>query len=584
MEINDGIRKIRPIVDENHGFISPNYEKHPSDSSLSIPILNAMANYKHQYSILYQLKSSDLAKYIRRGVDVNYGYTSCIYPNHNPVYESLMLWSITVANIEHYYLRLIIHMGKQINNILWYCDSKKKKKKIEAVWEYTVYPKKYAHGFCFAVLCCGYTLTDFPISIKLTLLALWQSNDCPSASKATLTNIDKYFMWIHYERLHNHNKAKHNKAVCIFLGIYCTSLFWRKSWFYLSESWRTSIWIITILPNPYMSHAHNKHLVFNLCICIEHAPLKRILRHLMAKSTVAKWYSHFYWNPHCISPNRGKPFFHPNHTGLYRCIYPNPVSEKIVSCFRSYKQRLVVRPHADKMPAKVMTDTRRAVVTGSSFCFTKLILHHPRAVTAASRRSTIADLALTTANQLEPCIPWSRPTHILPCHILTHIVWVLVCATAPSVRSPAKASAILNESVTAVTASRFSPMSTLVTEAEHKSEFVFPTDLPSRVSYVVSIVRNLEKIDRIIMAPHCILHYNHGTNYTCEVDHDDVIKWKHFPHYWPFMRGIHRDQHKGQWRGALMFSLICAWINGWVNNHEAGDLRCHRAHYDVIVM
>ena len=85
----------------------------------------------------------------------------------------------------------------------------------------TVYPKKYAHGFCFAVLCCGYTLTDFPISIRLTSLALWQSNDCPSASKATLMNLDKYFMWIHYERLHNHNKAKHNKTVCIFLGIYC---------------------------------------------------------------------------------------------------------------------------------------------------------------------------------------------------------------------------------------------------------------------------------------------------------------------------------------------------------------------------
>ena len=86
----------------------------------------------------------------------------------------------------------------------------------------TVYPKKYAHGFCFAVLCCGYTLTDFPISTRLTSLALWQSNDCPSASKATLMNMDKYFMWIHYERLHNHNKAKHNKTVCIFLGIYCT--------------------------------------------------------------------------------------------------------------------------------------------------------------------------------------------------------------------------------------------------------------------------------------------------------------------------------------------------------------------------
>ena len=94
-------------------------------------------------------------------------------------------------------------------------------KSIKLLIKYTVYPKKYAHGFCFAVLCCGYTLTDFPISIRLTSLALWQSNDCPSASKATLMNMDKYFMWIQYERLHNHNKAKHNKTVCIFLGIYC---------------------------------------------------------------------------------------------------------------------------------------------------------------------------------------------------------------------------------------------------------------------------------------------------------------------------------------------------------------------------
>ena len=72
------------------------------------------------------------------------------------------------------------------------------------------------------------------------------------------------------------------------------------------------------------------------------------------------------------------------------------------------------------------------------------------------------------------------------------------------------------------------------------------------------------------------------------VDHDDAIKWKHFPRYWPFVRGIHRSPvnspHKGQWRGAFMFSLICAWINGGVNNREAGDLRRHQAHYYVIVM
>ena len=75
--------------------------------------------------------------------------------------------------------------------------------------------------------------------------------------------------------------------------------------------------------------------------------------------------------------------------------------------------------------------------------------------------------------------------------------------------------------------------------------------------------------------------------YTCSC-HDDATNWKHFPRYWPVVRGIHQSPvdspHKGQWRGALMFSLICAWINGWVNNRAAGDLRRHRAHYDVTVM
>ena len=70
--------------------------------------------------------------------------------------------------------------------------------------------------------------------------------------------------------------------------------------------------------------------------------------------------------------------------------------------------------------------------------------------------------------------------------------------------------------------------------------------------------------------------------------HDDVIKWKHFPLYWPFVRGNHcspvNSPHKGHLRGTLMFSLICAWINGWVNKGEASDLRRHRVHYDVTLM
>ena len=89
----------------------------------------------------------------------------------------------------------------------------------------------------------------------------------------------------------------------------------------------------------------------------------------------------------------------------------------------------------------------------------------------------------------------------------------------------------------------------------------------------------------------------------CRTIHDDVIKWKYFPRYWPFARGIHRSHfprnwpfvrgihrspvnspHKGQWRWALMFPLIYAWMHGCANNREAGDLRRHRAHYDVTAM
>ena len=69
--------------------------------------------------------------------------------------------------------------------------------------------------------------------------------------------------------------------------------------------------------------------------------------------------------------------------------------------------------------------------------------------------------------------------------------------------------------------------------------------------------------------------------------HDDVIKCKHGPRYWPFVQGIHRSPvnspHKGQWRGPLMFSLICAWIDDWVNNGEVCELIHYHAHYDIVM-
>ena len=44
--------------------------------------------------------------------------------------------------------------------------------------------------------------------------------------------------------------------------------------------------------------------------------------------------------------------------------------------------------------------------------------------------------------------------------------------------------------------------------------------------------------------------------------HDDVIKWKYFPRYWPLCGEFTGDRWilrtNGQWRGALVFSLTCA--------------------------
>ena len=68
--------------------------------------------------------------------------------------------------------------------------------------------------------------------------------------------------------------------------------------------------------------------------------------------------------------------------------------------------------------------------------------------------------------------------------------------------------------------------------------------------------------------------------------YDDVMKWKHFPRCFPFVREIHQSPvnfpYKGQKRGVLMFSLICICTNGWVNNLNVDDNR--RSHYDATVM
>ena len=67
--------------------------------------------------------------------------------------------------------------------------------------------------------------------------------------------------------------------------------------------------------------------------------------------------------------------------------------------------------------------------------------------------------------------------------------------------------------------------------------------------------------------------------------------WRHqrFPRYWSFVRGIHRGDRwiprtKASDAELWCFLWSAPWMNGWVNNREAGDLRHHRAHYDVTIM
>ena len=70
---------------------------------------------------------------------------------------------------------------------------------------------------------------------------------------------------------------------------------------------------------------------------------------------------------------------------------------------------------------------------------------------------------------------------------------------------------------------------------------------------------------------------NFGGSDTCQIrwskeSHHDVVRWKHFPRYWPFVRGLHRSPanspHKGQWRGALIFFYLC--LNKGLNKQLGG--------------
>ena len=70
-------------------------------------------------------------------------------------------------------------------------------------------------------------------------------------------------------------------------------------------------------------------------------------------------------------------------------------------------------------------------------------------------------------------------------------------------------------------------------------------------------------------------------------DDDDAIKRKRVSRSWPFVRGIHRSPVNSPTKASdaeFDVFLDLHLDNGWANHQDAGDLRHHRAHYEVTVM
>ena len=75
-----------------------------------------------------------------------------------------------------------------------------------------VHPNEYAHSLCFVVFWCVLVLIGFPISFRVTSLALGQSYDCPNASEVTLKDMDD---------MDNCQTTTtiHNKALALYINL-----------------------------------------------------------------------------------------------------------------------------------------------------------------------------------------------------------------------------------------------------------------------------------------------------------------------------------------------------------------------------
>ena len=124
-------------------------------------------------------------------------------------------------------------------------------------------------------------------------------------------------------------------------AIWENTSFWRKSRFYLSESWKTSRWILNILSNPYMSHAQNKHRVWNFVFVLNIHFWKGYIASFNGEKYGNQMIRRHCFNQHHISPNHGK---HPPESSGTLLMH---LSESCVrkKCFSSNKQHCSSSDH-----------------------------------------------------------------------------------------------------------------------------------------------------------------------------------------------------------------------------------------------
>ena len=91
----------------------------------------------------------------------------------------------------------------------------------------------------------------------------------------------------------------------------------------------------------------------------------------------------------------------------------------------------------------------------------------------------------------------------------------------------------------------------------------------------------IHKVNNMILKQ-CWIFKSYHDEY---IMHGDVIKWKHFPRYWPFVRGIHPSPvnfltKRPVKQSSDVFFGLCTYVHNW----DPGVLRHHRATYDVTLM